>query len=89
MVTISAPIQPGNSGGPVVDDFGNLVGVVVAKLKNEASSDKDIENINYAINTDYLKPLLKQINLKLEYGSNKKIDICENVCDAIARIETN
>ena len=89
MVTISAPIQPGNSGGPVVDDFGNLVGIVVAKLKNEVSSDKDVENINYAINIDYLKPLLKQINLKLEYGNNTKVDICEKVCGSVVRIETN
>ena len=60
-----------------------------AKLKNEVSSDKDVENINYAINIDYLKPLLKQINLKLEYGNNTKVDICEKVCGSVVRIETN
>src|SRR5262249_544266 len=29
---ISAPIQPGNSGGPLLDHSGNVVGIVVAKL---------------------------------------------------------
>lgn len=32
MFQISAPVQPGNSGGPLVDPFGNVIGVIVAKL---------------------------------------------------------
>jgi S1-C subfamily serine protease len=29
---ISAPVQPGNSGGPLVDMSGNVIGVIVSKL---------------------------------------------------------
>jgi serine protease Do len=29
---ISAPVQPGNSGGPLIDKFGSVVGVIVSKL---------------------------------------------------------
>jgi S1-C subfamily serine protease len=49
---ISAPIQPGNSGGPLFDRYGNVVGVVVAKLGTlkVASTTGDIpQNVNFAI----------------------------------------
>lgn len=49
---ISAPIQPGNSGGPLFDNKGNLIGVVNAKHKGA-------ENVGYAIKTSYLKNLIE------------------------------
>ncbi|MFG1424096.1 S1C family serine protease [Roseixanthobacter liquoris] len=52
MLQISAPVQPGNSGGPVLDQKGNIVGVVVSKLDAlvVASAIKDIpQNVNFAI----------------------------------------
>jgi S1-C subfamily serine protease len=49
---ISAPVQPGNSGGPLIDMSGNVVGVVFSKLNalRVARATKDIpQNINFAI----------------------------------------
>ncbi len=50
---ITAPIQPGNSGGPLLDAHGEVIGIVVAKL-NAARvaelTDGDIpQNINFAV----------------------------------------
>jgi serine protease Do len=51
-VQISAPVQPGNSGGPLIDKYGNVVGVIVGKLDalNVAAATRDIpQNVNFAI----------------------------------------
>jgi S1-C subfamily serine protease len=51
-IQISAPVQPGNSGGPVLDGTGNIIGVVVSKLNALAVANKinDIpQNVNFAI----------------------------------------
>jgi S1-C subfamily serine protease len=52
LAQISAPVQPGNSGGPLLDKYGNVVGVIVSKLNalNIAAATKDIpQNVNFAI----------------------------------------
>jgi hypothetical protein len=49
---ISAPVQPGNSGGPLLDSSGLVIGVVVSKLNAQriAQSTGDIpQNVNFAV----------------------------------------
>lgn len=48
---ITAPVQPGNSGGPLFDDKGNLVGIINAK-------HLEAENVSYAIKISYLLNLI-------------------------------
>jgi S1-C subfamily serine protease len=59
---ISAPVQPGNSGGPLFDRHGNVVGVVVAKLNavRVASATGDIpQNVNFAIKSSVAMAFLE------------------------------
>jgi len=61
---ISAPIQPGNSGGALVDERGNVIGVVVAKLSQKAAlatSGTLAENVNYAVKSSYLLSFLESV----------------------------
>lgn len=58
---ISAPIQPGNSGGPLLDRSGSIVGVVVSKLNVErlAKFTGDLaQNVNFAIKPEVLRLFL-------------------------------
>jgi S1-C subfamily serine protease len=48
---VSVPVQPGNSGGPLFDGEGNLIGIIVA-VHNET------DNVSYAIKANYLVNLI-------------------------------
>ena len=74
---ISAPLQSGNSGGPLFDEHGNLVGIVAAKLDSLATlaMTGDLpQNVNYAIKVDYLLPLLKTVE-GIDVGKEKTKDV--------------
>ena len=58
---ISVPIQPGNSGGPLFDNSGTLVGITSSGL-NKSITD----NVNYGIKTKYLKLLIDEMTDKVE-----------------------
>lgn len=54
---ISAPVQSGNSGGPLFDDDGNIIGIVSAK-------HREAENVSYAVKASYLTPLIDRLSDK-------------------------
>jgi len=76
---ISVPGQPGNSGGALVDERGNVVGVVSAKLNAAAalkSSGSLPENVNYAVKSGYLLSFLEsvpEVSAKLKGVDGKEI----------------
>ncbi len=61
---ISAPVQPGNSGGALVDERGNVIGIVSAKLDAGAAlaaSGALPENVNYAVKSSLLLSFLESV----------------------------
>jgi serine protease Do len=71
---ISAPVQPGNSGGPLLDQSGNLVGIVSAKLNAlnvMVATNGDIpQNVNFAIKASLVATFLQTNDIKFETGTS-------------------
>ena len=76
-------MQPGNSGGALVDERGNVVGVVSAKVLADghharealASSGALPENVNYAVKSSYLLSFLEsvpEVSAKLKEPETKE-----------------
>jgi hypothetical protein len=74
---VSVPIQPGNSGGALVDQRGNVVGVLAAKLSARAAlatSGAIPENVNYAVKSSCLLRFLESdpiLSAKLKRPTTK------------------
>jgi S1-C subfamily serine protease len=87
---MTVPVQHGNSGGPIFDKNGNIIGVVVAKLNKEYEG----ENVNYAIKSNIVKnivdmipnPTLKKRNTKMnKLTQEEKINL---LSDYVVMIQT-
>jgi S1-C subfamily serine protease len=66
---MTAPVQPGSSGGPLFDASGNLVGVVVTKLNARlvAETTGDLpQNVNFAIKGTVAREFLEANGVRVE-----------------------
>jgi hypothetical protein len=79
---ISVPVQPGNSGGALVDERGNVIGIVSAKLDASvalAASGALPENVNYAVKSSLLLSFLESVpdvsaKLKVPITADRKFE---------------
>ncbi|MBP6872076.1 MAG: trypsin-like peptidase domain-containing protein [Bacteroidales bacterium] len=65
---MTTPIQPGNSGGPLFDYDGNLIGINSSKIRSDYA-----DNVSYAIKTNYLKNLIDVLPVTLKLPNDKTI----------------
>lgn len=61
MIQTDCTINSGNSGGPLFDMYGRVVGITSAKYSNNGGSDASIENIGFAIPINDVKNVITDI----------------------------
>ncbi len=78
----SAPIQPGSSGGPIVSEHGDVLGVVTSTLNISSLVERGVipQNVNFGLDTKYINKFLNKHSFEYKYNS-KKLD-SKNVSDA-------
>lgn len=84
MLQISVPIQPGNSGGPLIDMKGSAIGVITASLKKA-------QNANYAVKSIYVRGLLDTLEINedypmLESSSDEVVDLIQKIKKSVVLI---
>ena len=65
---ITAAIQKGNSGGPLFDDKGNLIGINSSGLRKDVA-----DNVGYSIKTNYVLNLIDILPKSIDLPSSSKL----------------
>ena len=73
MIQTDCPINSGNSGGPLFDKYGNVIGVNTLGLGGEAVLEYGYENISWAIPSDFVIGFIDDVNAKTFDDPNIKI----------------
>lgn len=69
---ISAEVQPGNSGGPMLDLQGHVVGVVVSKLDNRRV--QNVDNVNFAVKGEVAQAFLRRSGVPFRTAESRGAD---------------
>lgn len=85
-VMISAPVQPGNSGGPLLNKKGAVIGVVVSRLDDQAVLEETgslPQNMNFAVPSGPLLTFLAQSRITRPQGAGTGSDISTGVPEGV------
>ncbi len=86
---ITAPVQPGNSGGPLLDKAGNIVGVIYSRL-DKTPTGRSVQNVNLAIKSYIAQMFLdtNNIDYSVDISKGKKdvADIVEETKESIVQV---
>jgi len=89
---LTSPVQPGNSGGPLLDDNGNVIGIIVSRLEtsSEITGDREAQNVNFAIKSNMAKIFMDlnevDYSVRKTNGAKSVSEIVDESRDATVQI---
>ncbi len=91
-IQISAPVQPGNSGGPLLDSQANVIGVVVSKLNAariaEITGGDIPQNVNFAVKGTEALSFLRANGVQPRVASGSGADKRNTEIGQVANLST-
>ena len=91
LLQMTVAIQPGNSGGPVADEGGHVIGVVTSTAAFQAFfrlTGALPQNVNWAVRSEYLRPLLSGVPVQTTSQSLPPIEkVKQSTCLVVAQGE--
>ena len=84
------PLQPGNSGGPLLDEAGNIVGIVVSGLSWRTINVTGAlpQNVNYSVKSVYASALLEPyLGSNAPNSKEKNTPAQEKFEDFVSRVQ--
>ena len=61
LIQTTAVLNSGNSGGPLVNEYGQVIGVAVAKISGSVSGSALVEGVGFAIPISLVRPYINRI----------------------------
>jgi serine protease Do len=86
-IMISAPVQPGNSGGPLLNADGEVIGVVVARIDDIIVLEETgtlPQNMNFAVTNSELNNFLKRAAVTYPPSDGQGFDLSRGVPDTVS-----
>jgi serine protease Do len=86
-IMISAPVQPGNSGGPLLNGDGEVIGVVVARIDDIIVLEETgtlPQNMNFAVTNSELNDFLARAQVTFPPSDGQGFDLSKGVPDAVS-----
>ena len=86
LIQTNAALNNGNSGGPLINCYGQVIGINTMKMSNFYSSSMTVEGIGFAIPIDTAKPIIDELIEKGYVSGRPAIGIDGETLPATYRI---